>query len=220
MYVIASSASSQVPTLDALEVVELTAADIPEAVEVLARGMRDNPLHVAAFGPDPARRLRLIRGVFRDVFATFDRQEPFGLRRDGALVAATGVAPPGTCRPSVRQSLRMAPTMARLGPRTAARTARWMGEWARHDPAESHSHLGPLAVDAGLQGQGIGSVLLAENCRRVDRAGQVSYLETDRPENVRFYARAGFAVIGEHEVLGAPNWYMRREPRATAASTA
>ena len=220
MYVIASSAPSQVPALDALEVVDLAGADIAEAVEVLARGMRDNPLHVAAFGPDPARRLRLIRGVFRDVFATFDRQQPFGLRRDGVLVAATGVAPPGTCRPSIRQSLRMAPAMARLGPRTVARTARWMGEWARHDPAEAHSHLGPLAVDAGLQGQGVGSVLLAEYCRRVDGADQIAYLETDKPENVRFYARAGFAVISESEVLGVPNWYMRREPRTPAAARA
>ena len=213
MYVIATSAPDQVPTLAALEVVDLAAADIPEAVDVLARGMRDNPLHVAAFGPDPDRRLHLIRGVFRDVFATFDRQEPFGLRRDGVLVAATGVAPPATCRPNVRQSLRMAPTMAKLGPRNAARTARWMRAWARRDPGEAHSHLGPLAVDAGLQGQGIGSVLLAEYCRRVDSAAQVAYLETDKPENVRFYARAGFEVVGENEVLGVPNWYMRREPR-------
>ena len=220
MSAIAGTAHSEASSPTALEVVDLTPTDIPEAVEVLARGMRDNPLHVAAFGPDPERRLQLIRSVFRDVFATFDRQEPFGLRRGGVLVAATGAAPPGTCRPSIGQSLRMAPTLAKLGPRTLARTVRWMGDWARQDPAEAHSHLGPLAVDAGLQGQGIGSVLLAEYCRRLDSARQVAYLETDKAANVRFYARAGFEVIHENDVLGVPNWYMRREPRTPAASPA
>ncbi|HEV2785604.1 MAG TPA: GNAT family N-acetyltransferase, partial [Solirubrobacteraceae bacterium] len=100
------------------------------------------------------------------------------------------------------------------------RTARWMREWARHDPNDAHSHLGPLAVDAGLQGQGIGSVLLAEYCRRVDSAGQVAYLETDKLANVHFYARAGFEVVHESEVLGVRNWYMRREPRSAAGSPA
>jgi ribosomal protein S18 acetylase RimI-like enzyme len=197
---------------DALQVVDLRAADLPEAVEVLARGMRDNPVHVAAYGPDPERRVELIRTAFRTVFATSAHQEPFGLRWDGVLVAVTGVAPPGTCRPGLAQRVRMAPTMARLGPRTASRVGRWLGEWARHDPDAPHAHLGPLAVDSALQGRGIGTVLLAEHCRRVDLAGQVSYLETDKPENVRFYRRAGFEVVREGDVLGVPNWYMRREP--------
>ena len=63
-------------------------------------------------------------------------------------------------------------------------------------------------------------MLLTEYCRRVDHAGQVAYLETDKPENVRFYARAGFAVGGENTVLGIPNWYMRREPRTAAGARA
>jgi hypothetical protein len=43
----------------------------------------------------------------------------------------------------------------------------------------------------------------------------VGYLETDRPSNVRFYERFGFDVVGEGQVLGLPNWYMRREPTVT-----
>ncbi len=57
-------------------------------------------------------------------------------------------------------------------------------------------------------------MLLAEYCRRIDAAGEVGYLSTDEPENVRFYSRAGFTVVHEGDVLGVPNWYMRREPRA------
>jgi ribosomal protein S18 acetylase RimI-like enzyme len=33
---------------------------------------------------------------------------------------------------------------------------------------EPHVHLGPLAVDAHLQGQGIGSLIMREHCRRLD----------------------------------------------------
>jgi hypothetical protein len=47
-------------------------------------------------------------------------------------------------------------------------------------------------------------------CARVDAAGEVAYLETDKLVNVRFYERFGFEVIGEQEVLRVPNWFMRR----------
>jgi ribosomal protein S18 acetylase RimI-like enzyme len=204
-----------------LEVVDLGPAEIPEGVGVCARGMRDNPLHVAAFGPDPERRVRALTRLFASFFSIFEGQEPFGLRRDAVLVAATGVGPPGCCpnRPTAGQRLRLTPTVLGLGPRTAARTSSWMKVWADRDPDEPHSHLGPLAVDAHLQGQGIGTVLLAEYCRRLDAAGQTGYLETDRPENVRFYERGGFEVIGEAEAIGVPNWFMRREPQPAGPSS-
>jgi hypothetical protein len=38
----------------------------------------------------------------------------------------------------------------------------------------------------------------------------VSYLETDRYKNVRFYRKFGFDVIAEAEVLGVPTWFMSR----------
>ena len=44
-------------------------------------------------------------------------------------------------------------------------------------------------------------------------AGDVAYLETDKPENVSFYQRFGFEVTEEAQVLGIPNWFMLRRPR-------
>ena len=41
-----------------LEIEALDASGVGKAVDVTARGMRDNPLHVAAFGDDPELRLR------------------------------------------------------------------------------------------------------------------------------------------------------------------
>lgn len=132
----------------------------------------------------------------------------------------TGVAPVGTCQPTAAQRLRLLPTLIALGPRTAARVGRWISIWAGHDPDEPHVHLGPLAVDAHLQGQGIGTLIVQEHCRRLDAAREVGYLETDKTENVRFYERFDFEVVGEAPVLGVPNWFMRRTPRSEARAYA
>jgi predicted N-acetyltransferase YhbS len=91
-----------------------------------------------------------------------------------------------------------------------------MNAWATHDLDEPHVHLGPLAVDAHLQGQGIGSEIMREHCRRLDADGLVGYLETDKPQNVRFYERSGYELIGEAAVLDVTNWFMRRVPRGAA----
>jgi predicted N-acetyltransferase YhbS len=88
-----------------------------------------------------------------------------------------------------------------------------MGAWKRHDPGERHWHLGPLAVDAHLQGEGVGSRMMRVFCAKMDAAGEDAYLETDKPINVRFYERFGFEVVGEEEVLGVPNWFMLRRAR-------
>jgi ribosomal protein S18 acetylase RimI-like enzyme len=197
-----------------IEVRDLRPGEVPEAVGVLARGMRDNPLHVSAYGDDPARRRRCHARMMRGLFRAFHAQQPICAVREGLLVGVTGVAPIGTCQPSAAQRLRLLPTLVALGPRTAARVASWISTWAKHDPDEPHVHLGPVAVDAHLQGQGIGSLMMDEHCRRLDAAGEVGYLETDKRENVRFYERFGFEVIGEEPVLGVPNWFMRRESRS------
>ena len=194
------------------EIRDLRPDEVPNAVAVLARGMRDNPIHVAAFGDDPDRRRRYLERLFTALFDVMTAQTPICAVDAGEIVGATGIAPPGGCRPSRGQRLRLTPTMLLFGPRTSARVGRWFGAWAGRDPDEPHSHLGPLAVDAHLQGRGIGSEIMREYARRLDAAGELAYLETDRPENVPFYERYGFEVVGEEGVLGVPNWFMRREP--------
>jgi ribosomal protein S18 acetylase RimI-like enzyme len=196
-----------------LQVGDLPPSSYADAVGVLARGMRDNPMHVAAYGPDPDRREHAHARMMRALFRHGRKNEPIGLWRDETLVACTGVIVDGGCRPGLGH-LRMLPATAALGPRTAARMAAWLRVWAARDLAEPHAHLGPLAVDRHLQGQGIGSVLLAEHCRRLDERGEVGYLETDKPGNVRFYEKQGYRVIGEAPALGVPSWFMRRRARA------
>ncbi len=194
-----------------LRVADLPPSSYPDAVGVLARGMRDNPLHVAAYGAHPDRREQAHARLMRALFRHGRNNEPIGVWRDGTLVACTGVLVEGGCRPSLSQ-LKMLPAIAGLGPRTAMRVAAWLPVWSARDPDEPHAHLGPLAVDRHLQGQGIGAVLLTEHCRRLDARRELGYLETDKPENVRFYEKGGYRVVGEAPALGVTCWFMRREP--------
>jgi ribosomal protein S18 acetylase RimI-like enzyme len=197
--------------LDRLEIGALDASEFDEALDVLARGMRDNPLHIAAFGEDPELRLRRFRTLMSAAFSVKDFSHTLVARReDGAIVGVCGMMPPGDCVPDFGQRLRLLPILLHIGPRAAGRAMRWMGVWEKHDPEECHWHLGPLAIDAYAQGRGVGSRLMQVFCAQMDAAREDAYLETDKPENVRFYERFGFEVVSEQNVLGVPNWFLQR----------
>jgi ribosomal protein S18 acetylase RimI-like enzyme len=198
--------------LGGLEIAALDASEVAEALGVISRGMRDNPLHIAAFGEDPERRKKSLLRFFGAAFAVMGLQEHMLVARseDGTIMGVMGMMPPGDCLPGPRQQLRMLPSLLANGHRAAGRTMTWLGAWRKHDPDERHWHFGPLAVDANLQGRGIGSKLLRVFCARVDAAGEDAYLETDKLINVRLYERFGFEVVGEQEILGIPNYFMLR----------
>jgi ribosomal protein S18 acetylase RimI-like enzyme len=131
---------------------------------------------------------------------------------DGEIAGVCNTMPPGECLPSPSRQLRMLPALLSNGPHTAGRTMCWLGLWTRRDPKERHWHLGPLAVDARLQGMGVGSLLMQVFCAQMDAAREEAYLESDKEINVRFYERFGFEVVDEQEVLGVTNWFMLRRP--------
>jgi ribosomal protein S18 acetylase RimI-like enzyme len=179
--------------------------------------MADNPLNVAAYGAGPQRRQQSLERMFATLFRVFGAQQPLAALDGEALVGIAGIAPPGTCQPDTLQRLRFLPAMIAVGPRPAARVGRWLAAWGRRDPGQSHSHLGPVAVEPQLRGRGVGSELMRAYCRQLDEAAEVSYLETDKRQNVPFYQRHGYAVIAEAEVIGVPNWFMMRQPQRTDA---
>ncbi|HSG00037.1 MAG TPA: GNAT family N-acetyltransferase [Vicinamibacterales bacterium] len=200
----------------ALVIRELTAADLPAAAETLGRAMRDNPLHVRAYGPDPDRREGLLARQFSAslprqldaggaILGAFDRREPH------ALLGAAAFVPPGRCRPSAASRVRSLPALfGSHGITRAWRTLVWAYEWSRRDPETTHWHLGPVGVDRHRQGHGIGTMLLRAFSERMDALEATAYLETDRLENVPFYERFGFQVVADGTVLGVPNWFMIR----------
>jgi ribosomal protein S18 acetylase RimI-like enzyme len=100
--------------------------------------------------------------------------------------------------------------MSGLGLGSALKVISWVSAWSKHDPSEPHSHLGPIAVEPDAQGRHVGSKLMEKYCVELDRTEMAGYLETDRPENVAFYRRFGFAVTETAPVLGVETYFMRR----------
>lgn len=205
----------RVASLENVEVRPIAGEELQLAAGVAARGMRDNPLHVAAIGDDPERRVRVMQRVFATLL-TLPGRSTLGAWDGDRLVGVADAADPGRCQPSPRDRLRVAPALMMAGTATP-RMSRWLSAWAKHDPDRPHSHFGPLAVDPELQGRGIGSLLLATYCRQLDVTAMLAYLETDKPENVRLYERFGFVVSAEADVIGVKNWFMTREARAHAS---
>jgi ribosomal protein S18 acetylase RimI-like enzyme len=194
-----------------VEVRDLHTDELPAAIRLLARGFRDEPLQVASLGPDPERRRQRLLVLFAAMFGIMNGQTPLVALEGGSIVGVTGVAPPGTCQPTVAQLLKYVPALAPMGLPSLVHTARLNRSWGQVDPREHHSHLGPLAVDADMRGRGIGSQILGHYCRQLDDASLMGYLETDSEDKVRLYERFGFEVIREQQVIGVRNWFMVRQ---------
>jgi GNAT superfamily N-acetyltransferase len=175
--------------------------------------MRDDPMHRAVFGPDAAHRLDRLRRFFGALLPLMG-QPPLAAWDAGRLVGVLGQFPPGTCRTPLRQQVRIALPLLSLNVGDLWRLWRWVGASEGQDLAVRHWHLGPVAVDTDRQGRGIGSQMLRAFCARMDKQGEVAFLETDKLASVRFYARCGFKLTARAEVLGTPNWWMHRPPAA------
>jgi ribosomal protein S18 acetylase RimI-like enzyme len=194
----------------------LRAGEREPAVRVLARAFRDNPLNVAVVGAgDPERRLRSNAHGLRSLIPVAHAHGGVrALRADGRLSAVLIATAPGA------HPLPPAPLYARLrclfgqGLGVARRWAEVFHQLAPLHPAEPHWYLGTLGVDPPRQHRGLGRALLADWLAEVDQGESCAYLETDRPENVAFYERAGFVALGETQIFSVRVWRMRRPGRS------
>ncbi len=192
-----------------VEIDTLRPDEYGEAAELVGRAMRDLPYAVAIWGDNPERRFRALQRLM-DLLLPLMKATPICARYEGTLAGIVGVAPPGTCAPTPSESLRLVPTLFLAGPRDFMRMNRYFGQVFRHDPRRPHWHVGPVAVDPQLQGRGIGMKLMTALSERVDEAGGLAHLETDKSENVRFYTRAGYETAEMVDIMGVRNWMMQR----------
>jgi ribosomal protein S18 acetylase RimI-like enzyme len=185
--------------------------DEARAARVLARAFRDNPLNVAVIGEGPSRRFRSNHATLRQL-VPIGRSHGFALGAvaGGQLVGALiGTGPGGypLPPPSLPSRLR---TVAVQGLRVAGRWRQVFEVLHEVHPVHPHWYVGVVGVDPSWQGRGLGGLLLSRFLASADDRGDPVYLETDRPENVGFYGRAGFRVVGTLSLLGARVWRMER----------
>ena len=190
---------------------DLTEGELLGAAGVLGRGMRDNPLHLRVFGPDPGGRELALTRLFGAVLPRAHRKgRVLGAFHEAQLVGVCAVVAPGHCRLSIGEKARVAPRMLRsMSLNRVLSLVRWTNGWERLDPSSAHWHIGPVGVERHLQGRGIGSAIMRAVLDPVREAP--AYLETDKLENVRFYERFAFTVRLQSPVLGMPNWFIQRD---------
>ncbi len=195
-----------------------------DAAAVLSRAFVSDPL-VNAIAPEPreprargqrltglfAVALRLHRGAGQPVFGVFE---------SGALIAAAVVE--GTMHPSapstILPGLLSLPTMVRaVGWGGTRRSIALVDTLARNHPPKPHLYLNILGVDPSFQRRHCGVAILDHLCEIVAARSDLDgvYLETATQDNVAYYIRNGYEVIGEFYPLGVRMWRMF-QPRLNA----
>jgi ribosomal protein S18 acetylase RimI-like enzyme len=184
------------------------------AAETLAEAFHDDPLlHILA--PDERRRGRVGRWFFQVTVDYGMRWGHVWVTEDVAAVAVW--LPPGSTW-MARRSLRvgMATFPLRVGVRPMVRVMRAAPALERLHTSvtEPHWYLMAIGTRPSRQGAGLGGALLAAGMSRADADGTPCYLETSTEQNVDFYARRGFEVVGQEQLSGHTLYGMVRPSRA------
>jgi ribosomal protein S18 acetylase RimI-like enzyme len=191
-----------------LEVRPITDDEWPHAAGVLARAFQSNPSFEWMLEGDPVTRAgQLIEMV--------GSPPPPGTMTAGAwqgrlLVGVARMSLPPDCIGARFRSLGQPAPFEGEEPQGHARVEHSRVPIGAHEPDEPHWHIGPIAVEPGMQGRGIGHRVMQPLLARVDEDGIPAWLETDKHENVRFYEAHGFEIVDTEEVFGVMNWWMSR----------
>lgn len=190
----------------------LERAEHAVAAAVAARALVDAPTTVAIHGDDPLDRLAFPYDDFSMLFKVLPSPQ-LGAFCGACLIGVAAASAPAGCVGSYFGSA-VAEVLDRPTPGLGdpSRAQVFWAHWASHDLDEEHWHVGPVGVEPGFQGRGIGGALLGALCATFDQEGRVGWLETDKERNVRFYNAFDFEVVETATILGVPTWFMRRSP--------
>ena len=191
----------------------------PGVIAALARAFHDDPLF-GFFVPDLVKQTRMVLAFMS---AGVKDATPFGeiylAHADGKVASAAVWLPPGTYPRGVRRDVltyaRSASTFEHCGGRIGRAFALLNTvDKAHHEVHEPHFYLTILGTDPQFQRSGAGSAALAPVLERCDTEGLPAYLETQKEENLCYYARHRFEVMQKIEVERCPPiWTLRRDPR-------
>ena len=189
----------------------MSAGDMDPVCEVIGQAFADNPNALAMVRGDRAKAQRVMKGGAR--VAKFGRNCSYGLvaEQGDRVVGALNAARWPLCQLPVGEKVRSAPAMVRMMGTALPRVLKLTNVWTKHDPKEPHWHIGPIGVDPDFQGQGVGKALLGSFLEMADEDGPTAYLEADVDRNVSLYEKFGFRVIGQADIFGVNNRFMRRD---------
>lgn len=185
--------------------------DVETLSEVLARAFRNDPVHRWLF-PDERAWSRHSRRSFSAILEHELRHETVftTAKLEGAAVWRDPELGPPKLWERIRTALRFMPMLGRR----SLSIGRALEQLMALHPEAPHWYLAVLGTDPDQQGKGVGSALMAPILSRCDTSARSAYLEASRRENVPYYERHGFHVVGEFEIPEGPTvWRMVRKPR-------
>lgn len=185
------------------EVVRLGASAVPDIVDVYCDAFRDYPVMRFVLSDDGSYAERLPVLIHLFVAARAIREEPLlGIVRNDRLVAAATVSfPTDQAGPTELEAVREA-TWRELGAEARARYEACGEVWKTFAMPERHTHLNMIGVRRSAQGQGHARRLLDHVHGMSERSpgSEGVTLTTEARENVAFYQRAGYEIIGHARV--------------------
>ncbi|WP_341834618.1 N-acetyltransferase [Chitinophaga pollutisoli] len=191
-----------------MKVITALATDLHRTIDILTLAFSVDPMARWSL-PDPAKYLAAFPGITKAFGGN-----AFGKGTAYITENFTGAAlwlPPGTKSDET--------TLTRLfteytDGQVKADMPGIMEQMEKFHPTEPHWYLPMIGVDPVQQGTGIGSALMTEALKAVDRDGTIAYLESSNPRNLSLYQRHGFEVIGEIQSGSSPIVHpMIRKPR-------
>mgnify|MGYP001443779733 CR=1 FL=1 len=193
------------------------------AVGVLTRAFDQDPILTYYLGRGP-RRAAAYRMFFADIVqSSLPYGHVYGATADTRLLGVAVWKPPdppaGSPRTRASSALRELVVRA-LYPRAARELFGGFANLEPLHPSVPHWYLMFVGIDVGLQGvglqgQGIGSRLLAPVLQRADADATLCYLETPFRRTHVFYQRLGFEFASEsHPFPGAPPLWTMIRPSA------
>lgn len=200
----------------AIEVRPALKSDIGALGQTLARAFYDDPVSVWAL-PDEASRTKRLAQSFAAV--TRFHHLPGGgveVACDGPTVeAATLWDPPSRWKQSAWSELLMMPSLIWSAGARVFHIRELSELLEANHPEEPHWYLATIGSDPRVRGKGFGQAIMQSRLDRCDAEYCPAYLESSKLENVPYYERFGFRVIGEISLpKGGPTlWRMWREPQ-------
>ncbi len=198
-----------------MEIVRLRADQVGEASEMLAHAFQDDPAWEWVL-PSARRRAALLPWLFRVNFEVTDAE---AWTTPGAVLGCARWIAPGPAQIHVGPMLRaLVATPVRLREATQrffayGRAVEAMRVGASPGP---HWYLAGIGVEAAERRSGIGSALLGPGIEHSTADKVPCTLLTNNEDNVAFYGRHGFDVLGEGRTPaeGPRAWVMQRRTDA------
>lgn len=182
----------------------LTAAHLPDVIDVMADAFRDYPLMRFVLGSegDVAGRTRRLVELFvtrrqrrgGPMLGVFDD-------RTGRLAAAAALTLPAEPEPPADLPAWVDAVWAELGPAELERYTLYAGTWPVLEPTPHH-HLNMLGVRRASAGQGLARPLLTAVAAMAaaDPGSSGVSLTTEVARNVTFYEHFGYRQVGHKQV--------------------